>query len=127
MIPMMNAKVITEVEGFRILLGLEAIHIGGGGVNGSEGSVVLVAEGGKEELGRAIQLIESIKGEPPLHPRKSLFLTCPPPPRGSGPRVSRTDKITGKEIKHCIHHGKKEEEFPPYLQQRVSKKEILND
>ena len=116
---MMNATVITEVESFRILLGLEAIHIGSGGVNGSEGSVVMVAEGGKEELDRAIQFIESIKGEPPLHPRKSLCVTCPPPPRGAGTRVSRFDPITGKEIKHCLHYGKKEEELPPYLQQRV--------
>jgi hypothetical protein len=120
MIPMMNAKVITEVESFRILLGLEAIHIGGGGVNGSEGSVVLVAEGGKDELDKAIELVESIKGEPPLHPKKSLCMTCPPPPRGSGPRVPRLDPMTGKEIKHCLHHGKKEEELPPYLQRRIS-------
>ena len=30
-------------------------------------------------------------------------------------------------MKHCLYHGKKEEELPPYLQQRISKKEILKD
>jgi hypothetical protein len=68
MIPLVNARVITEVEA----------HVGGGGVNGSEGSVTLVAEGEKKALDQAIKLIESIKGEPPLGPKKSLCLNCLP-------------------------------------------------
>lgn len=78
MIPMMNAQVVTKLQSMRILFDLEAHHIGGGGVNGSEGSVVIAAEGFKENLDRAISLMEAIKGEPPLRPRKSLCLNCLP-------------------------------------------------
>src|SRR3989304_2438121 len=45
MIPIMNTTVVTEIEAFRILFGLRAVHIGGGGMKESQGSVVLVAEG----------------------------------------------------------------------------------
>ena len=121
MIPIMNAKVITEVEAFRILFDLEAIHIGGGGANGSEGSVVLVAEGEKGNLDRAIEIIESIKGEPPLRPKKSLCLNCLPSAASLSTLVSPDKQFAGKEVKHCMYRGKKEEELPSYLQQRVSK------
>src|SRR4030067_2155275 len=71
MIPIMNATVVTEIEAFRILFDLGAVHIGGGGMTQSQGSVVLVAEGEKEKLDRAIALIESIKGGAALAPRNS--------------------------------------------------------
>jgi hypothetical protein len=121
MIPIMNAKVITEVEAFRILFGLEAIHIGGGGANGSEGSVVLVAEGAKKDLDQAIELIESIKGELPLRPKKSLCINCLPSAASLSTLVSPDKQFAGKEIKHCMYRGKKEEDLPHYLQQRISK------
>src|SRR6266511_5174607 len=78
MIPIMNATVVTEIEAFRILFDLRAIHIGGGGTTDSQGSVVLVAEGEKDKLDRAIALIESIKGEPSLRPQKSACTNCLP-------------------------------------------------
>ena len=119
MIPIMNAKVITEVEAFRILFDLEAAPIGGGGVNGSEGSVVLVAEGIKENLDRAIRLIESIKGEPPLRPKKSLCINC----LVTTPSTLATpeEQFANRKLQQCMYRGKREEELPPFLQQRVSK------
>ena len=78
MIPMMNARVVTEIDAFRILFDVHAVYAGGGGFGGSEGSVVMVVEGEKDRIDRAIDLIESIKGEPPLQPRKSLCETCFP-------------------------------------------------
>lgn len=45
MVPIMNAKVITETQAFEILFNLSAHLVGAGGVNGSEGSVIIVAEG----------------------------------------------------------------------------------
>jgi hypothetical protein len=120
MIPLVNAKVITEVEAFRILFSLDAVPVGGGGVNGSEGSVVLVAEGGKEDLNRAIRLIESIKGEPPLRPKKSLCNSCFPviPSMLASP-----DKPASKrQVKHCMYQGSEEQELPPHLRQRASRK-----
>lgn len=119
MIPLMNAKVITEVEAFRILFDLDAIQIGGGGVSGSEGSVALLAEGEKKELDQAIKLIESIKGEPPLRPKKSLCINCLP--TSPSMLTSPDEQFAEKAIKHCIFRGKKEEELPAFFQQRASR------
>jgi hypothetical protein len=113
MIPIMNAKVITEIDAFRILFDLEAIHIGGGGQSGSEGSVVLVAEGDKKALDQAIDLIESIKGEPPPQPKKSLCINCVP----TIPSVK--DLSISKEEERCMFQGKREEELPPFMREKV--------
>ena len=113
MIPIINAKVVTEIEAFQILFGLEAVHIGGGGLNSSEGSVVIVAEGAKKGLDQAIALIESIKGEPPLRPKKSLCINCFP----TIPSIK--DQSVNLEKKHCMYQGKKEEELPPFMQPKV--------
>jgi len=119
MLPIINAKVITEVEAFRILFDLDAIHFGGGGVNGSEGSVGLIAEGRKKELDQAIRLIESIKGEQALNLKKSLCMNCLP--ASPSLLVSPDEQFAEKEIKHCMFQGKREEELPFFLQQKVSK------
>ncbi len=115
MVPMVNAKVITEMEAFQVLFGLEAVHIGGGGVSGSEGSVVLVTEGERKRVNKAIALIESIKGEPGLQPRKSLCINCrPTTPSLLAPAK---DDSTRRKIKHCMYRGKKESELPCFLQE----------
>lgn len=113
MIPLMNARVITEVEAFRVLFGLTAIHIGGGGVNGSEGSVTLVAEGEKQALDQAIELIEAIKGEPPLRPKKSLCLNCFPT-AASTPKSPGAQPVE-KEEQHCMFQSKQEEDLPSFF------------
>ncbi len=109
MIPIMNAEVVTEIEAFHILFELKAVHIGGGGLNGSEGSVVLVAEGAKNKLDRAIKVIEKIKGEPPLRPKKSLCINCFP----TIPSIK--DASIRSERKHCMYQGRKEEDLPPFV------------
>ena len=117
MVPLMNAKVITEIEAFHVLFGLDAVHIGGGGVGGSEGAVVMSAEGEKRGLDRAIELIGSIKGEAPLQMKKSLCLGCLPttPSMLSSPE----EQFAGKKSEHCMFNGKKEEELPVYMRQRA--------
>jgi hypothetical protein len=109
MIPLMNAQVITEIHAFRILYDLEAFHVGGGGINGSEGSVTLVVEGKKESLNRAIELIESIKGEVPLRSDKALCTDCMP----TTPSMSRSfeKEFEGRTSRHCKFLGMKEEAF----------------
>jgi hypothetical protein len=119
MIPIMNAKVITEVEAFRILFGLEAIHTGGGGVSGSEGSVHLIAEGEKKALDQAIELIESIKGEAPLRTVKAMCINCYPTTPSL--RTTSEDQFKGMERTQCMFQGRREEELPSYMQQRVSR------
>ena len=113
----MNAKVISEVGAFHILFGLHAVHIGCGGVSGSEGSVVLAAEGEKRNLDRAVELIESIKGEAPIQPKKSLCINCLP--TSPSMLISPEEQFAEKESDHCMFQGRKEEELPLFLRQRV--------
>ena len=72
MIPLTGAKVVTEITALKILAGVEAFHVASGGVNGSEGSVTLVAEGKQRVMNKAIKLVESIKGEPGINFRKGI-------------------------------------------------------
>ncbi len=109
MIPIMNATVVTEIDAFRILFDLKAIHVGGGGANDSQGSVVLAAEGEKEKLDRAIALIESIKGEPSLRPEKSACANCLPT------IMILNDEGVRREVKHCMYQGLTEEELPFFM------------
>lgn len=116
MIPMMNARAVTEIDAFRILFDVRAVYAGGGGLSGSEGSVVIVAEGRKDRIDRAIDLIESIKGEPPLQPGKSRCETCFP----STPSMKLSEDVKGKTaVEHCMFRGRKEEGLPPYLREKV--------
>lgn len=66
LMPLVNARVITEVQALEILAGPQATHVASGGINGSEGTVVLVAEGSEEDVARAFRLVEGIKGGPPV-------------------------------------------------------------
>ena len=109
MIPIMNATVVTEIEAFRILFDLRAVHVGGGGVTQSQGSVVLVAEGERDLLDRAIALIESIKGEPSLQPKKSACTNCVPTV------LILNDDGVRKEVKYCRYQGLAESELPDFI------------
>jgi hypothetical protein len=72
-----NANVVTEIRALKILANVSTKLVAAGGIGGSEGSVVLVAEGAEPDVTRAISLIESIKGEKPVPPLKGLCATCP--------------------------------------------------
>ena len=61
--PVVNAKVITEIQALELLTGVTAIHVGSGGVAGSEGAVMLALEGEHDVVLNAFELIENIKGE----------------------------------------------------------------
>ncbi|NQW17845.1 MAG: hypothetical protein HQ478_10220 [Chloroflexi bacterium] len=64
--PVVTAKVVTEIQALEILTGVTAVHIASGGVGGSEGAVMLALEGDKETVTAAFELCESIKGEPEI-------------------------------------------------------------
>jgi len=66
LIPIPNAKAITEIEAYQILANVDAIPIAAGGVSGSEGSITLVLEGDEESVKKAFEITKEIKGEPPL-------------------------------------------------------------
>lgn len=70
---MAGALVITEIQALAILAGVRARVVGCGGIAGSEGAVILLLEGAAEELGAAVRLVESVKGEPRIEvPRHQL-------------------------------------------------------
>lgn len=109
MIPIMNATVVTEIEAFRILFDLKAVHVGGGGMTESQGAIVIVAEGERDRLDRAIALIESIKGEPSLHPKKSACTNCVPTV------MILNDDGVRKEVKYCMYQGLSDAELPSFM------------
>ncbi len=113
MIPMIGAKVITEIKALGILTGVDAYLVAAGGVNGSEGSVTLVAEGKKEAMNKTIELYESIKGEPDYRFRKGICEICvhtsPAQPK---------DYDTSAFPKFCRFQETKEEDLPGYLKNR---------
>jgi len=113
MMPLTGAKVITEIEALKILAGVESIHVGSGGSSGTEGAVVLVSEGSKEVVEAAIQVVESVKGEPPLQPRKGVCETC----GVASPAQGANYKTEGLP-KRCPYEKMTEAELPDYLKNR---------
>ena len=125
MLPLINAKVITEIQAFKILFNLPAVHVGGGGVSGSEGSVVLAVEGDQSDVEDAISYISDIKGEPALKLKKRICSTCyaPPPAFTSGTETHKKDdaidhQTLAKEQKQCIFSGVEESDLPPWFIRR---------
>jgi hypothetical protein len=68
LIPVALGKVITEIQAFAILAGVRSCHVASGGVCGSEGSVVLSLTGTEDRIEKAMTLVKSVKGEPPVKP-----------------------------------------------------------
>ncbi len=125
MLPLINAKIITEIQAFNILFDLNVTHVGGGGVSGSEGSIVLSAQGNDEAINTAIDEISKIKGEPPLELKKRRCATCfaPPPAFTSGiaktkPDAQEDNVEIAKEQMQCIFSGKQETDLPEWFQKR---------
>jgi len=61
-----HAQVVTELEAFELLAGVDAWHIASGGVYGSEGSVTIAVEGAAPAVEKAFKLAESLSGEQPV-------------------------------------------------------------
>jgi len=66
LVPMPNALAITEVQAFEVLTGVQALAVAGGGIAGSEGATVLSLTGEANQIEKAMALVKSIKGEPPV-------------------------------------------------------------
>jgi hypothetical protein len=89
-----DGRVVTEIEAIDSLFGLRAVHYASGGWGGAEGSVTLLVEGEDDAVGKCLDLIEQIKGEPPLPAAKSPCKTCGAP---------------------CSFQGKDLDDLPGYL------------
>ena len=68
--PVKGGTTVTEIQAVEMLSGAHAVPISAGGVGGAEGATVLVIEGTKEQVTRAIEFVEESKGAriPPAHP-----------------------------------------------------------
>jgi len=71
-----RGEVITEMEAFNRLTGVEAIPIGGGGINGGEGSKIFLLDGDETSINAAYDLVCDIKGEPPLRTKTKRCDQC---------------------------------------------------
>lgn len=66
LVPAITGKVVTEIQALGVLCGVKAYHICSGGVGGSEGAVTLSVEGSEANVKKALDLVNSIKHEPPV-------------------------------------------------------------
>ncbi|MBI4294854.1 MAG: hypothetical protein HY669_01655 [Chloroflexi bacterium] len=66
LIPMVNARVVTEVQAIEVLSGARATHVASGGIGGCEGAVVLSIEGSEAQVETAFAIVKGVKDEPPL-------------------------------------------------------------
>ncbi len=71
-----HGEIITEIEAFRLLTGVEATPIGGGGIDGGEGSRTFIIEGDEEAVKKTYELLLKIKGEPPLRTKTMRCSEC---------------------------------------------------
>ncbi|MEM4728124.1 MAG: hypothetical protein QXD04_07720 [Candidatus Bathyarchaeia archaeon] len=71
-----EGDIITEMEAINILTGAVATPIGGGGVDGGEGSRTFIIEGDEKSVTAAYELLSSIKGEPPVRTRTRSCEGC---------------------------------------------------
>jgi hypothetical protein len=113
MIPLIGARVVTEITALKILADVDCTHLSSGGVSGSEGSVALAAEGTREAVEKAIQVAESVKGEVGITFRKGICETC----EHRSPAQPK-DYDTSVYPKFCRFQETKEEDLPAYLKNR---------
>ena len=56
--------VVTEIQALAVMAGVHVRHLGSGGIGGNEGAVTLLLEGYSDNLDKALQIVQSVKGEP---------------------------------------------------------------
>lgn len=62
---LVTGEIVTELEAIKILTGATAFQSSAGGVSGAEGGVWLVFRGTRDQVNKALKLIQSIQGELP--------------------------------------------------------------
>ena len=61
----LTGDIITELEAIKILTGATAFQASAGGISGAEGSSWIVFRGTREQVKKALDLTNSVQGEPP--------------------------------------------------------------
>jgi len=64
--PVTSGLVVTEIQALGVLAGVKAKHVASGGIGGSEGAVILLLEGYEENIEKAWNILEGVKGEAPI-------------------------------------------------------------
>ena len=77
LVPLPEAKAVTEIEALALLCSVKAYHVGSGGVAGSEGSVHLALEGDEDKIEQAMELVKSLGHEPPVAMPDQYKITDP--------------------------------------------------
>jgi hypothetical protein len=62
---LLTGEIVTELEAIKILTGVTAFQCSAGGVSGAEGGVWLVFRGTRDQVKKAMELTNSVQGEPP--------------------------------------------------------------
>lgn len=63
---LLTGEIVTELEAIKVLTGASAFQCNAGGIGGAEGAVWLVFRGTREQVSKALKLVQSIQGEPPF-------------------------------------------------------------
>jgi hypothetical protein len=58
--------IFTEIEALDVLAGVQAVPVGAGGIGGAEGAIWLSLFGTEDELAAAMEVIGSVRNEPPF-------------------------------------------------------------
>ena len=61
---LLTGEIVTEIEALKILTGVSAFQSGAGGIGGAEGGVMLVLWGLRDQVEKALEIVEEIYGEP---------------------------------------------------------------
>jgi hypothetical protein len=62
---LLTGEIVTEIEAIKILTGATAFQSSAGGISGAEGATWLVFRGTRDQVKKAMDLTNSIQGEPP--------------------------------------------------------------
>jgi len=75
--PTVTGRIVTEIQALGVLAGVKAYHICSGGVGGSEGAVTLSVEGSDANVKKALDLVNSLKNEPPTSCEETYYVSSP--------------------------------------------------
>lgn len=63
---LLTGHIMTEIEALELLTGCTVFQAAAGGIAGAEGGARLICRGTREQVQKALSIIESIQGEPPF-------------------------------------------------------------
>jgi hypothetical protein len=63
---LLTGHLMTEIEALQLLSGVSAFQAAAGGIGGAEGAVRLIIRGSRDQVDKALLLIEDVQGEPPF-------------------------------------------------------------